>query len=267
MLVEIIGKKGMLGSALLDEINRRKNFENSIKKKTLIWSAGTLQKNLPEYKIQEELQKFREVIQEYSAKDSSNLIYLSSAGSLYESTKNIVATESAEIKTENSYGFLKHAEEKILQTEFAESFNKIIIIRLANVYGRLLADSNKLGLIDRAIYCNINNLELTINVNKSSRKNYGFKGDYAKNIISILENQDIFDPLEVINLGPDFSYSIEEIISIIENYFQKEINITYLNQNINETVLIRTDNNKLLSITKESDRWINLQEFLNTYSH
>ena len=267
MIVEIIGKEGMLGSSLLDEINRKKDFEFSIKKKTLVWSAGTLQKNLPEYEIQEELQEFTEVIKEYSANGFNNLIYLSSAGSLYESGTNVVSTESMEIKPENSYGFLKHAEEKILQKEFAEYFDKIIIIRLANIYGRSLADSNKLGLIDRAIYCNLNNLELTINVNKSSRKNYGFKGDYSKNIVSILENQDMFGPLEIINLGPDFSYSIEEIISVIESYYRKEMNVTYLNQNINETVLIKTENEKLLSIIKESDPWISLEQFLIKFSY
>jgi nucleoside-diphosphate-sugar epimerase len=267
MTVEIIGKEGMLGSSLLDEIIKRKDFELSIKNKTLLWSAGTIQKNLPEHKIQEELQEFTEVIKEYSANGFNNLIYLSSAGSLYESSTNIVSTESTKIKPENSYGFLKHAEEEILQKEFAEYFDRIIIIRLANIYGRSLADSNKLGLIDRAIYCNLNDLELTINVNKSSRKNYGFRGDYAKNIISILENQDMFDPLEIINLGPNISYSIEEIISVIERYSQKEMNVTYLNQNINETVLIKTENEKLLSIIKESDPWISLEQFLITFSY
>jgi UDP-glucose 4-epimerase len=118
MIVEIIGKEGMLGSSLLDEINRKKDFEFFIKKKTLVWSAGTIQKNLSEYEIQEELQEFTEVIKEYSANGFNNLIYLSSAGSLYESGTNIVSTESMEIKPENSYGFLKHAEEKILQKDF-----------------------------------------------------------------------------------------------------------------------------------------------------
>lgn len=255
----------MLGSALIDEIKLRNNFELSLNKKSLIWSAGTLQKNLSPMRMHEELQKFKEVIKEYSANEFNNLIYLSSAGSLYLSTNDIVSTESAEVKPENCYGFLKHAEENILQTEFAEYFDKIFIIRLANVYGRALKDLNKLGLIDRAIFCNINNLELTINVNKLSRKNYGFKRNYARKIISIIENQDKFDHIEVINLGPDFSYSIEEIISIIESHFHKKMKVSYLNQNINETVLIKTENEKLLTIVKESEPWIDLQQFLTTH--
>jgi nucleoside-diphosphate-sugar epimerase len=266
MLVEIIGGNGMLGNAILHEINEKKNNKFFLEKKSLIWSAGTLQKYLSKFEVENELNKFRIIIQDYSSKDFNKLIYLSSAGSLYKSGKTTISIESSEIKPENSYGALKLAEEEILQTEFAKYFDKIMVIRLANVYGRSFSDLSKLGLIDRAIYCAINDLELKINVDKLSRKNYGFKKDYAKNIVAIMENSNSFNPLEVFNLGPSFNYSIEEIISIISDYFHQELKVSYHNQNINETVLIETENDYLLSMTKELDPWIRLEDYLFGYT-
>jgi len=263
MNIEIIGKNGMLGGALLEELKmKNNNIETLLKNKTILWSAGTLQKDLSEQKIENELQKFKKIVQEFSSKNFNNFVYLSSAGSLYPSNKNVISTESSEVIPINSYGFLKQAEEEIIRSKFHQYFDKIIIIRLANVYGRTFTNFDKLGLIDRAIYCAINNLELKINVDKASRKNYGFKRDYAKKIVTILENDNKFDSLEIFNLGPSFSYSIEELISVIGNHFKTKIKVTYTNQNVTETVLIKSENEKLRSINKELDRWIKVEEYL-----
>ena len=253
----------MLGSTILKELtSKRSDIETPLGNKTLIWAAGTVEKNLSTNSTAIELQKFTKIIQEHSARKFSTLVYLSSAGSLYKSNKNITSSEFSEITPANAYGFLKQAEEEIIRSNFNQFFDKIFIIRLANVYGRAFTDLDKLGLIDRAIYCAINNLDLIINVDKTSRKNYGYKGDYAKKIVTILENHNKFGSSEIINLGPSFSYSIEELISIIENYFKTKIKITYTNQNVNETVLIKSENEKFISINKELDQWINVEEYL-----
>lgn len=266
MYVEIIGQNGMLGSAIAEELNKKRNQKNLLSKnKTIIWAAGTLQKNLSPLTIENELQKFTKIIKKHSIRNFANLIYLSSAGSLYKPTKSNISSESSEIMPANAYGFLKQAEEEIIRSKFNQYFDKILIIRLANVYGRTFTNLDKLGLIDRAIYCAVNDLDLLINVDKTSRKNYGYKGDYAKKIITILENHNKFDSLEIINLGPSFSYSIEELISIIGDYFKTRIKITYTNQYTNETVLIKTENEKLRSIDNQLDSWIKVEEYLAEY--
>jgi nucleoside-diphosphate-sugar epimerase len=262
MKIEVIGENGMLGQAIKKTVEKSSINSAELNRNGLVWAAGSIQKKMDQNQVENEMRQFTSYLEQLPPKKHSFILYLSSAGELYPANQFKFHSELSPICPKNDYGLLKQSQEKLLIENFSHKFDKVIILRLANVYGRDLSNITKLGFIDKLILSIKNKSEININVNLESRKHYGHKFDYAESISTIINNLNQFSSGEILNLAPNFNYSIAEIIQICEKHFNQKVLIGERKDNYLDTVLVNTANHTLLNDEIFGNNWLRLEEFL-----
>jgi nucleoside-diphosphate-sugar epimerase len=260
--MKIIGENGMLGEAINKEMNRSNLSNNSDTTNFTLWAAGSINKILNIDQVEKEMQNFKEILDQSPKGKGSFFIFLSSAGSMYEINPEFPSNELSRISPMNTYGLMKLQQEELLLNNYRDKFGRIIILRLANVYGRKINEINKFGLIDKVIYSALNNAKLTISANLNSRRNYGHKSEYARAIIWILNNIEHVNFPEIMNLAPNFSYSIKEILEIASKHFETKLTIENISQGNLDTVLVNSAYKTLNENVLENAKWSTLDEYL-----
>jgi len=178
-----------------------------------------------------------------------NIIYLSSAGIIYDKTNYSELLQYYHINT--LYGLLKIQSE--CTYKYFSDINKSInykILRISNVYGNIkYHKSNENGIINILLKNCINNKQTNITLTNSV-KNYIYVNDLCDIMYKVLSYQ-FPNTFEIINIGSIYDYSIQDIINIIQSKYN--LNIKY-----NED-LIYNDNQYYIDINKIKTLFTNIK--------
>ena len=182
-------------------------------------------------------------ILEYSCESTiKEIILLSSAGTVYGSTKEKIYQEDTSLNLQNSYAIISKACENYLQLYSKKNNFNYKILRLSNVFGIFHKNEHN-GFINIVIRKNLKNEPIFLF--NDTVKNYIFSEDLAR----------IFWKLEslkrtnyIVNICSNDSFSLSGIIKIIQNYFPTMI-VNKSNKKYNyDTNPPTLDNNKLKSL-------------------
>ena len=173
-----------------------------------------------------------------------HIIYLSSAGIIYDKQNYNESLSYNHINT--LYGLLKIQSE--CTYKYFSDINKDInykILRISNVYGNIkYHSSNSNGIINILIKNYLTHKQTDITLNNSI-KNYIYIKDLCEIMYKILLFN--FDnKFEIINIGSIYDYSIEDIISILQNKYT--LDISYNKNNIYNDNQYHIDINKIKNI-------------------
>ena len=140
-------------------------------------------------------------------------IFLSSAGSLYDS--NQIVTENSKLNISTPYAILKHESENIL-IDAAVKYNfGLKILRISNIYGPTTSLKIRGGFLNTLIYCAFNSKPFRLDINcKKIKKNFVYVNDLANIVESFVSN--LIDNQIVINVADSNSYTLYEVFSIAE---------------------------------------------------
>ena len=189
----------------------------------IIWAAGKTVVRANKANCDLEFYTTRLIIEKVLERISFNLIYLSSGGSLFNSS-DIIRFEDATPNPNSYYGEMKLRTENFLLETFEHLSCKLSIVRLPNVYGAAQDKTKSQGLVTKLIELNTQD-EFEPYFSLDSRKNYVSSQDVGKFIRFILSNREwMLKGNRVLHFpARNNAYSIGDIINLIKLY--KEIKV------------------------------------------
>jgi nucleoside-diphosphate-sugar epimerase len=144
---------------------------------------------------------------EYCRKNGSSMVFISSY--LYGNPANLPITETAPIYTPNPYALSKKTAEDICRF-YAESYQvNSTILRLFNLYGYGQSEN---FLIPEIILQVLKGKEIHVK-DLEPKRDYIFITDFIDAIVRSIE----MNKFEIINIGSGLSYSVAEIIQMIQD--------------------------------------------------
>lgn len=189
----------------------------------------------------EEYENMKLIIEKSEQANIEKFILISSSGSIYGDVAHCV-NESEIVAPKSFYGYQKY----ILENMIVASQMSYMILRVSNPYGFDVLSDYSHGLIDVAINKIINNKEIAIFGDGSNIKDYIYIDDLLcaveKAMFSNVKN-------ETLNIGFGKSFSINEILELIEKITNKQFkkrNIESHNVDIKEIYLDISKAEKLI---------------------
>ena len=181
---------------------------------------------------------------DFIADKDIKFVYFSSGGTIYGNSKSVLS-ESDKLDPINNYGFSKLIIENYIQLKSNTTNLNYIVLRPSNVYGKHQAFNSNQGFISVAI--NKVKYDMPIEI-------WG-DGNTIRDYINVLDVVIILQKLllssasrTTLNLSTGIGFSLLEIITFIENIFQKNAVVNFYNKRIVDATDIVLDNSKLLEI-------------------
>lgn len=150
-------------------------------------------------------------------------IYASTGGARYGNAEGLVK-EDCQIDPIAPYGISKHTVEHYLKYYHNEYGLDYSILCFGNVYGEEDPLKNN-RLITKTINSNIHNKELEVYGDGSSERDYLYVGDLVDFISLHFNNPNICN--EIINIGTGKTYSVLDVINIVDTISNKKTKIKF----------------------------------------
>jgi len=252
-LIWVLGKGGLLGSAIYDSLLREEQIIYSPKDKFnwtdessilgqieksveefansltdgqhwhIYWAAGvgTMHSTVPELLLETKIiSRLTQLIQSNKILNSARgcLNFASSAGAVYAGSTELILNETSLVSPMNAYGF-----EKVKQEELLMAFGRenpgigIIISRLSTLYGPGQAFGKGQGLIAEIARRILKNQHASIYVPFDTIRDYIYSFDAAKAMIetSNFLSEELGQTIKII--ASESPTTIAEIISLFKN--------------------------------------------------
>ena len=170
-------------------------------------------------------------------------IFFSSAGAIYpKSIESKPASEVSECYPLNMYGWSKLQADQLI-TEFSERFAlSSTILRISNVYGVGSRNNDQQGIIPYLLKAAISGSTFTIWGDGEAKKDYVFVAD----LIELLEKVILKGCCGLYNVSYGKSYSLNELIDIIERITGKPLKVTYAEMFKWDNPMVYIDNSKVI---------------------
>jgi nucleoside-diphosphate-sugar epimerase len=184
-------------------------------KDTIIWCAGSSSNRSSISDCNKDEIKLREFMDTvlFSSNYSPNVCYLSSGGTVYGKSPGVVS-ELSPLNPQSAYAEMKVRSEEFLLSVASSGKIGIYLFRLANVYGSTHSN-NRMSFVQAAL----NNPEIHLTVNPSSRKQYGTYQDYSSFILKYLDKFPLIPGAKLTqNVHSEHCYSISDILEITYQY-------------------------------------------------
>jgi UDP-glucose 4-epimerase len=225
--------------------------------KTIIHCVSTLypDSNFSEYDIdiiQVILPSIK--ILDYCANNKIKFVYFSSGGTIYGNKSTDILNEDMSPSPISFYGLSKLCMEEVILFYHNRFEMDYLILRPSNPYGFGQNIYGKQGLVAVLIGKIINHETALIYGDGSSLRDYIDIDDFVYYVIELLA-KDIRNI--IINIGSGRGYSINQIISLVEDISETRINIQYVSPRKNDVKRIILDITKLNEIVPHKQIDIN----------
>ena len=252
----IIGANGFIGSELTKtlglnykvfKISRKSRFNFRLKETkkiirlidkykidTILHAASklfSLSKKKDNYFEKKEIINPSKKIFSYLAKEKKNLVFISSAGTIYGDQKYV--TENSKLKPKNYLGkSKKELEEYILKLHNFQQLN-YLILRASNVYGKKKDINSKQGLIENVINRLKKKKNIKIRNGGKDSRDYLFINDFCE-VVKKLFKKKIFN--KIINISSGYTYKTIEVVNIIEKNLKQKAKVQVIKKRNNKDV-------------------------------
>lgn len=170
------------------------------------------------------------------------IVFLSSAGTVYGTTKQKV-NETSDKNPFSPYGIIKLSIENFLlyfKTRYNVNFD---IYRVSNVYGEGQNTSKGLGLINTLLEKILTEGKITVYGNGETLRNYIYVKDVAE-LLSLSVTSDI-SASSTFNIASDDSLTINQIVEIIKSTVAEKFEIIKTESRLSDNSAIDLDNSKI----------------------
>ncbi len=196
----------------------------------------------PKKEIEENLIPFINFLDCISYLGIKKIIFTSSAGTIYGSSKEYLV-ENSNKKPINPYGINKLTMENYLEY-YDKRFNlKNIIFRISNIYGENQNTEKGLGVINTFLEKIVKNRKIDVYGDGTIIRNYIYINDVVEILYQALLKD--FSSSNTYNLSSNCSLSINEIISEIKKVISIDFQICYHSNRMSDTPITILDNSKL----------------------
>ena len=224
--------------ALILELKDRKNL-------CVIWCFGagsSIEVSIQNKEYQLLLYMFSKLTSANLPPINSMFVFLSSGGKMYGINTGIVS-ESSENLPVSLYGQQKRDCEQLLLTMAPRFFHNLIIFRPANAYSIKSLNSQPKGFVERCLWAIEHDKTIKFIADPNSQRQYGSHSDYANAMLSLIGQTAIRPSWRIINVAPNFTYDLYQVIASFEEYFKKKIIIEpfEVNQLIQDSIILKSE--------------------------
>ena len=212
-MVIVIGKDGFIGKSILSYLKlrlkpdqfigvNRYNFEiieeidlNKQDVLTVIFCIGNRLQYHKTSEIFSQLENEKNFISQTISKvkrDNTNIVYFSSAGTLYKQQQGLPSVENSTIEPSNNYGFYKMEMENYLSDEFKDREMSIFLLRVSNVYGPFQKSNLGQGLISTLVSNLLNKKQSIVRFGGKEMRDYIYIDDLCSAVYSIISKNHSF---------------------------------------------------------------------------
>lgn len=260
MLNWVIGSRGLLGSSVSDELLKSGKpwhpstqmiwakhgdaesiaaMEHSIMSAveefasaqseqawSIFWCAGIGVVNSPNELLDLEIMAVRHLTSSLkkfglTSNGVGRIFFASSAGGVYAGSLNPPFTEATPVVPISNYGRQKIAIEDLL-LKFGEECNtKIIIGRIANLYGVKQNQHKQQGIVTALVRSSLTNTIMNIYVPLNTIRNYIFAPDAACQIVSQVMEMD--EPARLVVICSKYNWSLSTILRMTQDVMRKRL--------------------------------------------
>ena len=260
MISWVVGSNGLLGSAIREELLKSgdtwqpssniiwvekgdpesiERMESSIKAAVedfaraqdgqnwnLFWCAGIGVVNSPNELLEIEIAAVKCLIAaltkfELLTSGVGKIFFASSAGAVYAGSSNPPFTESSTPIDISNYGRQKLKIEDLLENFGKTSKVKIIIGRIANLYGTRQNRRKQQGLITTLIQNSLTNRFINIYVPLNTVRNYIYADDAAKKIVWQVSNA--YSSFRLVVICSDNNLSLSSVLRLTQDVTRKKL--------------------------------------------
>jgi UDP-glucose 4-epimerase len=157
-------------------------------------------------------------------RSSPGLFFFSSGGTVYGKAGAEASCEDDPLRPTGWHGFAKAAAEQLITEYAARTGLRFTILRISNPYGFPVVLSRPQGVIPHLVATAVNGREFTLWGDGTARKDYLHASDLASAVVWLIRG----GHTGVFNLGAGASYSLREIIAIIETLAGSPIRIRHV---------------------------------------
>ncbi len=241
----VVGSRGLLGSAVTRELERRGEpvmapatvawgtadavpalraglahlIEAAADRPwTIYWCAGVGVTHTAPSALAAEAETFEGFVAAMAAlprgiRERGLVVFSSSAGGLYGGSSGAPFTEDSEIAPLGAYGAAKRAAEVALERLSHDSGVRVFVGRIANLYGPGQDLSKQQGLITRMCLSALTRTPVSVFVSLDTRRDYVFVGDGAALLVDCAERaHDATDRFHLKIIGSGRSTTIASIL-------------------------------------------------------
>jgi UDP-glucose 4-epimerase len=148
------------------------------------------------------------MIEELQSLEGCQLIFVSSAGAVYDETASNSAQESSPLNPKSYYGAGKLAVEMFLRAYSAQTSHPVVIARPANVYGPGQLAKRQFAIVPTLMRAIRSGSTFKVWGNGEAKRDYLYTEDFAKFFVALTERQ--WQGVNVFNVASQKSHSVSK---------------------------------------------------------
>ena len=167
------------------------------------------------------------LIEQLHSLSACKLVFVSSAGAVYDETIVGAVDESAALGPKSYYGAAKLAVEMFLRAYAAQTGHQVVVVRPANVYGPGQRTKRQFAIVPTLMGA-INNGE-TFNIwgNGEATRDYLFAEDFAEFFVLLAQERRDWEGVRTFNLASQQSCSINTLCELLQKVSGKPLALEY----------------------------------------
>ena len=166
----------------------------------------------PVFDIQKNLISTVRMLEGITSESGARLIFASSGGAIYGNPRSSPTAESCPTNPISSYGVVKLAIERYIDTFSISRGLRSVILRPSNPFGPRQGHLGVQGLVATALDCALKGTPITIYGDGSTVRDYIYVADLADLIVRAIHS----DEVGTFNCGSGVGLSITEVLDIVE---------------------------------------------------
>ena len=180
----------------------------------------------PVDEVQENLLPLASLLQAMQSKPQVGLLYLSSGGSLYESTPGEPATEATQIQPHSYHGAAKVAAEYFIRAWSQQYGGRATLLRPSNLYGPGQIERPGFGIVPACFGRVTRGETLTVWGDGSAVRDYLYIDDFVSLCMAVLETP-MSTGVHAYNASSGIGVSLNELLRLVELVAGKPLSRSY----------------------------------------
>jgi len=166
------------------------------------------------------------LIEQLHSLSGCQLVFVSSAGAVYDEDSVNSATESSPLNPKSYYGAGKLAVEMFLRAYCAQTANPVVIVRPSNVYGPGQLAKRQFAIVPTLMRAISDGSTFKVWGNGEAVRDYLFSEDFADFFASITERQ--WQGVNTFNLASQNECSVNDLCKLLQKVSGRPLSFEYL---------------------------------------
>lgn len=165
------------------------------------------------------------LIEQLHIVDDCQLVFISSAGAIYDEARLKNAVETSPLNPKSYYGAGKLAVENFLRAYCAQTDHPVVIVRPSNVYGPGQLLKRQFGIVPTLMRAISTGNTFTVWGDGESTRDFVYADDFATFFVSLIERK--WEGLTTLNLASETSCTINELCALLEKISGRQLSLEY----------------------------------------